>query len=299
MTPAAVTRVLSLGGGVQSTAVALMALHQDLPAHDVAIFADTGDEPAPVYRHVEWLARQLEASGVQVVIARPPTDIVSDLLRMERGGAQWANPPLFTEGQLARTPTPPTLPLDLPNERVLVEVNGQLRRQCTRTYKIEVIEREVSRLIGRPKGGRWPTEVAVEQVIGISWDEAQRQTVNPIAAIRNVYPLCERRITRADCLTWLRRHGYPEPPKSACRVCPYRSNAEWRWLREQDPEGFEHACRVDDHIRDAGHPRGVLSRLYLHRSRTPLREVDLTAADDGQEHLMGVAAEECSGMCGA
>lgn len=48
----------------------------------------------------------------------------------------------------------------------------------------------------------------------------------------------------------------------------------------------------------AGRPRGVLSRLYLHRSRTPLRQVDLAAPDEGQEHLIGVAAGECEGMCG-
>ena len=48
--------VISLGAGVQSTAMALMAAHGELkPTPDCAIFADTGAEPAAVYEHLKWL----------------------------------------------------------------------------------------------------------------------------------------------------------------------------------------------------------------------------------------------------
>ena len=50
-------RVLSLGAGVQSTTLALMAAHGDVgPMPDCAIFADTGDEPAAIYEHLQWLS---------------------------------------------------------------------------------------------------------------------------------------------------------------------------------------------------------------------------------------------------
>jgi len=45
-------RVLSLGAGVQSSALALMIEHGEIPMVDCAIFADTGAEPEKVY---EWL----------------------------------------------------------------------------------------------------------------------------------------------------------------------------------------------------------------------------------------------------
>lgn len=49
-------RVLSLGAGVQSTTMALMAAHGEIgPMPDCAIFADTGWEPKSVYDHLEWL----------------------------------------------------------------------------------------------------------------------------------------------------------------------------------------------------------------------------------------------------
>ena len=48
--------VISLGAGVQSTTLALMAAHGEIePMPDAAIFADTGAEPPEVYEHLEWL----------------------------------------------------------------------------------------------------------------------------------------------------------------------------------------------------------------------------------------------------
>jgi len=49
-------RSLSLGAGVQSTVLALMAERGEygLPKPDVAVFADTGWEPPEVYEHLDW-----------------------------------------------------------------------------------------------------------------------------------------------------------------------------------------------------------------------------------------------------
>lgn len=52
-------RVLSLGAGVQSTALALMASNGDMPPLDFAVFADTGWEPQSVYDHLSWLREEL------------------------------------------------------------------------------------------------------------------------------------------------------------------------------------------------------------------------------------------------
>jgi 3'-phosphoadenosine 5'-phosphosulfate sulfotransferase (PAPS reductase)/FAD synthetase len=47
-------RVLSLGAGVQSTTLALMAAHGEIEPPHCAIFADTGWEPRAVYDHLDW-----------------------------------------------------------------------------------------------------------------------------------------------------------------------------------------------------------------------------------------------------
>ena len=51
--------VISLGGGVQSTVMLLMAEREELaPLPSAAIFADTGWEPEYVYQHLSWLQTQ-------------------------------------------------------------------------------------------------------------------------------------------------------------------------------------------------------------------------------------------------
>lgn len=53
-------RIISLGAGVQSTTLALMAAAGEIgPMPDCAIFADTQSEPTAVYRHL--LAREAVA----------------------------------------------------------------------------------------------------------------------------------------------------------------------------------------------------------------------------------------------
>jgi len=51
---------ISLGAGVQSSTMALMAAHAEItPMPEAAIFADTQDEPKSVYRWLEWLTGKL------------------------------------------------------------------------------------------------------------------------------------------------------------------------------------------------------------------------------------------------
>jgi len=57
-------RVLSLGGGVQSTTLLLMAITEQIEPLDAAIFADTGWEPAAVYEHMDWLRGKCERAGL-------------------------------------------------------------------------------------------------------------------------------------------------------------------------------------------------------------------------------------------
>ena len=51
---------ISLGAGVQSSAMALMAAHKEItPMPEAAIFADTQAEPQSVYDWLDWLEKQL------------------------------------------------------------------------------------------------------------------------------------------------------------------------------------------------------------------------------------------------
>ena len=70
-------RVLSLGAGIQSTMLALMATHGEVgPMLDCAVFADNGWEPGAVYRHLAWLIAPIVLS-FSVMSPRPATSVTT------------------------------------------------------------------------------------------------------------------------------------------------------------------------------------------------------------------------------
>src|SRR5690606_41930065 len=58
-------------------------------------------------------------------------------------------------------------------------------------------------------------------------------------------------LSRADCIAWMEKHGYPRPPRSACVYCPFHSDAEWLLLKRNDPEGFAEAVEVERRLQSA------------------------------------------------
>jgi hypothetical protein len=260
-------RVLSLGAGVQSTALALMAAHGEVgPMPDCAIFADTGWEPKAVYEHLAWLkSPNVLPFPVHIVTAG---NIRDGLVRGAQG-ERWASIPAFTKSASGKV--------------------GMIRRQCTKELKIVPIRRKV-RELASIAGKRSPKYPIVEQWIGISFDEVIRMKPSFEAWQVNRFPLIEKGMTRHHCLRWLETHGYPLPPKSSCIGCPYHSDAHWRQMRDKDPD----AVAIDGLIRSGF--RGLCGEVFLHRSCVPLDEADLdTLEDKGQLNMFG---NDCSGMCG-
>ncbi len=263
--------VISLGAGVQSSAMALMAAHGEItPMPDCAVFADTQAEPARVYEWLDWLESQLPFPIYRVSKGSLREAVISGGY-----GQRFAAPPFYTTSPRGRR-------------------EGLLRRQCTREYKVEPIERELRRLAGYKPRQRIPAGT-VEQWIGISWDEMQRMKMARNAWCVNRWPLIEARMTRLHCLEWMLDHGYNDlPKKSSCTFCPYHDDATWREMRESDPASWADAVMVDEAIR-TGFEK-TTQQLFVHRSCTPLSEVDLT--DPHADQVAFTFADECDGMCG-
>lgn len=264
--------VISLGAGVQSTTMALMAAHGEIaPMPDCAIFADTQSEPPAVYRHLDWLERQLPFPVYRVTAG----SLREEILGAMRGDNRMdARPPFFTRG------------------------GGMLNRQCTQDFKLIPIQRKVRELLGLRPRQRGPKTTAVWQWIGISLDEAVRVKPSRLAYVQHRWPLIELRMSRSDCLLWCERLGFPRPPKSACTFCPFHDNSQWRTMRDEAPEAFADAIMVDEAIRPGmpGPKRPSGEQWFLHRDRVPLAEVDLSTLEDhGQLNLFN---NECEGMCG-
>lgn len=274
-------RVLSLGAGVQSTVLALMAASGELPGLDCAVFADTGWEPAAVYQHLDRLEETLSTAGIA-------------LHRVSHGNLR--NDVLDPH----RHATIPAYSLSPAGKR------GVIGRRCTGRYKVEPIERHVRLLLGAPtrtvackycqatgtrlapwdpaagpgqcsvcRGtgqrtivGSAPTGTLAEQWVGFSTDEWMRRNDSRFGPyIRPRYPLLDMGMSRTDCQHWLTNHGWTSVTKSACVGCPYHGNRMWRDMRENDPEAWADAVAFDHAIRNSP---GLDGQRFLHASRVPL-----------------------------
>jgi len=272
-------RILSLGAGVQSTTVALMAIHGEIEPVEHAIFSDTGWETPSVYRHLEWLVPKLEAANIKfhkVKSDKNSGNIKQDILY----GKRHASIPMFTKAEDGTI--------------------GTLRRQCTTEYKVMPVQKKEREIIGLKPGQRWkPENGEITNVMGISLDEIQRMKDNHLHFITNEYPLVDLRMTRHDCLLWVKNNGYPTPPRSACIGCPYHNNDEWRRLKNEDIDSFNDAVEFEKQMQNPI-PGTQLATVngtpYLHRSCVPLDQIDFRNEEDlGQISLFD---QECEGMCG-
>jgi hypothetical protein len=260
--------ICSLGLGVQSSTLALMSAVGELDMPDAAIFADTQREPKNVYEWYEKLVGLLPFP----VLKESAGDLYAVSIRVRFGG----------KTQL------PYLSHAVPAYTVNGDfTKGTMFRQCTDTHKLVPIRRAALKLAnGKP----------IVMWIGISIDEAHRMKPSRDSRITHRFPLVERGMSRKDCLMWMDAHGYPAPPRSACTFCPYHSDVEWARLKKDDPESWKEAVRYERDLQAAFKqvPR-LTSTPFLHPSRVPLEQVDLSKPDHWQPSLFG---NECEGMCG-
>jgi hypothetical protein len=273
---------LSLGAGVQSSTLALMAAHGEVtPMPNAAIFADTQAEPASVYRWLDWLEAQLPFPVHRVTRGSLTEESLIIRERKDKTG-HWSKSlvPAFIENKDG--------------------TRGIMGRQCTYSYKVEQLERAARRL-GEVKRGQ--KEVTVTQWIGISWDEIQRIKPSRVAWSQHRWPLVELRMGRRECLQWMLEHGYPKPPRSACVYCPFHSDKEWRQLRDEEPDEFARAVKFEKDIQLVKSKTERIKGVpFLHPSLVPLDQVDFrTDIERGQLSLWleeQSFGNECEGMCG-
>jgi 3'-phosphoadenosine 5'-phosphosulfate sulfotransferase (PAPS reductase)/FAD synthetase len=282
---------IAFGGGVQSTALALLWANRDPRLGevlarkfgegrwpDLAIFADTGDEPEATYAHVWRCAEVLGGAGLRLdVVHRDEacTPLGQSVLQdKHRSGS----PPVFLRNADGS--------------------QGVLRRECTENFKIDPINRHLRALLGA-EPGRPVRGKTAGILLGISTDEAQRADASTLPWLVTYHPLLWMGWSRGDCLRYLESQGFYDVPKSACVFCPYRKDAEWGQMKREAPQDFARACAFDEAYRAAGSP--TLTRVpdngrghvFLHRSLKPLAEIDFTTPTRD----LFEQGEECTGHC--
>jgi hypothetical protein len=260
-------KIISLGMGVQSTALYLMSSIEKYDKADYAIFADPQAESKETYKMLNWLLEwRKKNNGIPIIINRDHNILNDTLNGVNALGRKYLTIPAHSESK------------------------SMVMRQCTGEYKIRPVLKEIRKLYNLKKGQRLPT---TELWLGISIDEASRMKENTIKALKNKFPLIELMMSRLDCINFYKKNNFPVPPKSSCVFCPYHSDKTWREKKLKNGTEWKTAVKVDNKIRNMYKDIEYLKeKVYLHRNCKPLSETYF------QENQMDLFENECEGHCG-
>lgn len=207
--------VFSCGGGVQSTACLILAAQGEIP-YRTFIFSNVGNKaesPATIRYIAEVLKPYAERHGIDWV----------DVSWVDRQGRQRDLYDDLHEQQRSIN-IPAYMPGGMPGNR-----------KCTEAFKIKPIAKWIKANASGCTLGK-----------GISTDEPHRATPSRESdGYTSAYPLIELGISRADCLEIARQAGIPQPPKSSCWFCPFKTTEQWVTMRREQPELFTKAVELE------------------------------------------------------
>ena len=127
--------IISLGAGVQSSTMAIMASRGDLPMPQGSIFSATQNEPRRVYDYLKYLKSILPYPVYIVTKGHITNDMISSI----DNGTRFPTAPFFTQNEI-------------------IGKKGMLRRQCTNDYKIQPIRQKIRQLCNVAKGKHFPKD---------------------------------------------------------------------------------------------------------------------------------------------
>lgn len=264
---------LSLGVGVQSSTIYLMAQTGYIAPFDVAVFVDVGYERDATYRYLRYL--QTFQNKFRIDIIRPKEKLAEAATRIR----------VSDEGNFYMKKLLPLFTHNLTTSRV-----GKIpTRGCTSEFKVEVLQSHLRALAGVRYGQNWPSVV---NYLGISTDEAQRMKDSRVPWAINKYPLIELGLSRRDCMDWLDANDFLIPHRSSCYFCPFQSAASWRDLMTDEPHKFEAACEFEDELNKTAKATGLRSRLSLTKRHRYLGQANFF------KDMPDGFGNECEGLCG-
>lgn len=273
--------IISLGAGVQSSTMALMAAHGEIgPMPRCAVFADTQAEPESVYQWLDWLEDQLPFPVYRVTAGNLTDDGLQLRTSGKSGKRYWKTlVPFYIEAPDGS--------------------KGMIGRKCTADYKVAVLERQCRLFVsGRERRDHLPgMPPLMVKWLGISRDETYRRKESPDSWCLHRHPLIDMKITRADCIAWMEKNGYPRPPRSACVYCPFHSDDEWLRLKTDEPNEFARAVAFEAQAQ-AQACQVTIGKPFLHDSMKALPDIDFAAKVAEGNRQYDMFNNECEGMCG-
>lgn len=258
-------RYISYGGGVQSSALIVLAVQGRIDPIDAALFCNTGDDS----EHPDTL---IYVRDVMKPYCNTNGIVLHELQRVVKGESQTLYGRIMNHSR------------DSLSEPIPVRgyTGAPMSRSCTIDHKIKVLERWI-----KTNAPLLPAET----LIGISIDEIERAKTGTNKYEIRKFPLLELGLNRVDCARVIADAGLPVPPKSSCYFCPFHTRLTWAELRRDRPDLFEKAAEIEDTL-NARRRKRDKPPVYLTDRRIPLRQ----AIHTQQDSLFGNEMDgECDG----
>tara|TARA_S200002703_G_scaffold153807_1_gene155771 strand:- start:100 stop:864 length:765 start_codon:yes stop_codon:yes gene_type:complete len=214
---------ISYGGGVQSTAMVLMAIDGIIERPDLVVFADTGSEMPETYSTVSSIQKICEENNLPFYEVKAMTKSI--------------------DGQALHS---------WYMEKNAIPMIGI--RWCTGKWKVDPVRQFVKSkaleygFTKKPLQNAW---------LGITSDEKSRATGYSDVKYQIVtYPLLHK--SRRELISWIDKN-YPElsVSKSGCFCCPYANSDHWINLRKKHASLFETALEMERIAKKRGIKRGL------------------------------------------
>jgi hypothetical protein len=234
--------VWTFGGGVQSIAMLVLIIQGKLAKPERIVMADTSRERQAVWDYLDEIAKPAMMRHGMTLEVIPHSYSTVDIMAQN---GDLLIPVFFKNAARGK--------------------RGKLPAFCSNKWKQRPVRRYLRKL------GYGPDK-PVRMWFGMSLDEVGRMRQADVKWIENYYPLCQDsaiKLRRHECLSLIERHGWPQPPSSACWMCPNRDNKTWQEMKDNEPEDFEKAVKFERVITGAG-----WGDVYLHGDVKPLDEID-------------------------
>lgn len=258
--------IISLGGGVQSTILALSVtkkyytkeLADQLP-NPIVIMSDTGSEKPETMEYVENIIMpELDKNNIENYIVSSKHGKLHEY---------------YTENKIIPVRT---------------------YRSCTDKFKVQPIKQKYKELgLYKKRGDK------VTQALGITTDEIQRVKPSQTSWITNIFPLIEANYSRNDCYEWFKKHNLETPVKSGCFCCPFMRKSDWIKTYKEHPELIELTLTMEKTARKHNPISKNGYNLSLFRDNMTLEQLI-----ESEERKIPFAFfedystdDECSGTC--
>lgn len=206
--------VWSCGGGIQSTAMAILICKGMLPKPDYAIMTDCGWERQSTWDYVN-----------NVIIPKlREIDLPLQIIRT----TDYGDNDLYDNNHLII----PAYRRD--RDRVI-----KFKTHCSNKWKVKPVKRWL-KMQGIQRCENW---------IGISADEARRMKQSGYKWFQLRYPLIELDMDRAECLWTIGNADWPQPQRTSCLMCPHQNDKAWQLMRKTYPEDWARALEIEEEMR--------------------------------------------------